>query len=274
MGERLGGRVALVTGASRGIGAGVAERLAAEGAAVGLVARTRTAHPTLPGSLELTAEGVRSRGGAAAIVVADLADDGARADVVARVAAELGPVDVLVNNAAAAIYEPLTACSLKRRRLMMEVNLHAPVDLLQQAVPAMIERGEGWIVNVSSGSAVHPAGPPFRTEGLAPTIGFYGATKSALNRITTGLAVELHGTGVRVNTIEPRAAVLSEGAVELAGDVLSPDQVEPLEAMVQAVLELCDCPADHTGRIETSLELLERDRVEVLGLDGTPVPPS
>jgi citronellol/citronellal dehydrogenase len=239
-----------------------------------LVARTRAAHPTLPGSLERTAERVRIRGGEVAIVVADLADDGARADIVARVAAELGPVDILVNNAAAAIYEPLTACSLKRRRLMMEVNLHAPVDLAQQAVPAMIERGAGWIVNVSSGSAVHPDGPPFRTEGLAPTIGFYGATKAALNRITTGLAVELHGTGVRVNTIEPRAAVLSEGAVELAGDVLTADQIEPLESMVQATLELCDCPADHTGRVEVSLDLLELAAARVLGLDGTPIPPT
>ena len=114
-----------------------------------------------------------------------------------------GRIDVLVNNAAAAIYASTLEYPLRRRRLMFEVNYHAPMDLAQAAIPGMVERGEGWIVNVSSGSAKHAAGPPFRTEGVATQIGVYGSTKAALNRITNAFAVQLYGTGVRINTVEP-----------------------------------------------------------------------
>lgn len=72
----------------------------------------------------------------------------------------------------------------------------------------------------------------------------YGASKAALNRITNGLAAKLHGTGIRVNTVEPRAAVLSEGAAEFVGSTLRPDQIESMEEMVEATLALygtCGC---------------------------------
>ncbi|MGK4422518.1 SDR family NAD(P)-dependent oxidoreductase, partial [Klebsiella pneumoniae] len=72
-----------------------------------------------------------------------------------------GSLDIVVNNAAAAIYGPLVDYPLRRRRLVFEVNVHAPLDLAQAAIPAMVERGEGWIVNLSSGSARLTAGPPF-----------------------------------------------------------------------------------------------------------------
>src|SRR4051794_32074450 len=112
---RFAGRRAIVTGASRGIGAGVAERLAAEGAAVAIVARTLEAHDHLAGSLEATAERLRAHGGQVALVVADLTDEHDRARVVPEATAQLGgPVDILVNNAAAAIYGPLAELSLKR----------------------------------------------------------------------------------------------------------------------------------------------------------------
>lgn len=270
MGDRFAGRRALVTGASRGIGAGIAERLAAEGAAVAITARTLDAHPTLPGSLQLTAERLAAHGNPVAIVVADLADADDRQRVVPEAVEALGgPVDILVNNAAAAIYQGLDDYPLKRRRLMFEVNVHAPVDLAQAVLGPMREAGEGWIVNVSSGSANLAEGPPFQTGGVRLTYNLYGATKAALNRLTNGWAVELHGSGVRMNTIEPRAAVLSEGADELVGHQLTDDQIESLEAMVEATLVLCDCPADHTGRIEVSLDLLDRVGLEVRTLDGS-----
>jgi NAD(P)-dependent dehydrogenase (short-subunit alcohol dehydrogenase family) len=96
----------------------------------------------------------------------------------------------------------------------------------------------------------------------------YGASKAALNRITDGLATELAGTGVRVNAIEPRAAVLTEGAAALVGDVLTADQIETLEAMTEGVLALCDCPADLTGRICVSLDLVDELGLTVYDLDG------
>ncbi len=270
-GKRFAGRRALVTGASRGIGAGIAQRLAAEGADVAITARTLDRHPTLPGSLEETAARLARYGGKVALVVADMADGEDRARIVPEAADALGgPIEILVNNAAGAIYQPLADYPLRRRRVIFEVNVHGPIDLAQAAIPSMVERGEGWIVNLSSGSARHTAGPPFDAGFSGSTIGVYGASKAALNRLTNALALELYGTGVRVNTVEPRAAVLSEGADALVGEKLRPDQIETMEEMVEAVVALCDCDADRTGRVHVSLDLIEELGLQVMGLDASP----
>ncbi|HZP29301.1 MAG TPA: SDR family NAD(P)-dependent oxidoreductase [Acidimicrobiia bacterium] len=271
MGTRFAGRRVVVTGASRGIGAALAERFAAEGADVAIVARTVEKHDHLAGSLKETAARMERFGGRVAVVVADLADGDDRQRIVPEAQAALGgPIEILVNNAAAAMYAPTSTYPLRRRRITFEVNVHAPIDLAQAVLPGMVERGEGWIVNVSSGSARLLPGPPFRKEGVAVTIGIYGASKAALNRETNCLAAEMHGTGVRINTIEPRAAVMSEGATELVGDIVTDDLIEPMESMVEATLALCDCGPDLTGRIAVSTELIEELGLTVMALDGTP----
>ena len=157
---------------------------------------------------------------------------------------------------------------------MFEVNVHAPLELAQAVIPGMIDRQEGWIVNVSSATARPAPGPPFRTSGVTTRIGVYGATKAALNRVTNALAVELDAHGVRINTVEPRAAVLSEGADALVGGTLSDDQIESMEAMVEATVALCDCPADRTGQVFVSLDLLDELGATVMGLDGRAPHPS
>jgi NAD(P)-dependent dehydrogenase (short-subunit alcohol dehydrogenase family) len=263
-------RRALVTGASRGIGAAIAERLAAEGADVVITARTLDEHDHLPGSLSETQRRLARYGSKVAVVVADLSDEAARARVVPEAEAALGgPIEILVNNAAAAIYQPLAEYPLRRRRVLFEVNVHAPLDLAQAVIPGMRAAGEGWIVNLSSGATKHPAGPPFALGPQGTTLAVYGASKAALNRITTGLAAELYGTGIRVNTIEPRAAVLSEGATELVGSTLRPDQIETMEEMVEAVVALCDCPPECTGRNAVSLDLIRERELVVHALDGS-----
>jgi citronellol/citronellal dehydrogenase len=266
---RFAGRRALVTGASRGIGAATAERLAAEGADVAITARTTGTHEHLAGSLDETAERIARYGTTIAVVVADLTDEDDRARIVPEASAALGgPIDVLVNNAAAAMYAPLLAFPAKRRRILFEANVFAPAELAAAAAAAMVDAAEGWIVNISSGAARHWDGPPFELGPQGSTIAMYGASKAALNRITNGLAAELDGCGVRVNTVEPRAAVMTEGAAALVGDRLRPDQVESLEQMVEAVVALCDCPPDVTGRTFVSLDLLDDWHLEVRGLDG------
>jgi NAD(P)-dependent dehydrogenase (short-subunit alcohol dehydrogenase family) len=268
MSDRLVGRHAIVTGASRGIGAGIARRLAAEGAKLTIAARTLESHPTLNGSLTETAEACREHGVAVGVVVADMADADSRAAVVPAAVAANGPVDILVNNAAAAIYQSLTDYPLKRRRLMTEINVQAPFDLTQQVLGSMEERGEGWIVNLSSGSKHHPDGPPYDLGGVRGVYGWYGATKAMLDRATTALASEVQSVGIRLNCVEPRAAVMSEGAEAVLGNSLSPEQIESLEAMVESVLFLCDCGPDHTGNLEVSLDLVEREAITVMALDG------
>jgi citronellol/citronellal dehydrogenase len=275
MGTRFAGRRAVVTGASRGIGAALAQRLAAEGADVAIVARTLDHHDHLAGSLQETAASMKGFGGRVAVIVADLADGDDRQRIVPEAEAALGgPVDILVNNAAAAIYAPTSTYPLRRRRVTFEVNVHAPIDLAQAVLPGMIERGEGWIVNLSSGSARHNPGPPFRTEGVAVTVGVYGASKAALNRETNCLAAELHGTGVRINTIEPRAAVMSEGATELIGDIVTDDLIESMESMVEATIAMCDCEPDRTGQVVVSTELIRELGLTVMTLDGTAPAPA
>jgi NAD(P)-dependent dehydrogenase (short-subunit alcohol dehydrogenase family) len=267
---RFQGRRALVTGASRGIGAALAERLAAEGADVAITARTLAKHDHLPGSLVETQTRLHAYGGAVAVVVADLTDADDRARIVPEAVDALGgPVDILINNAAAAIYQPLADFPLRRRRVIFEANVHAPLDLAQAVIPGMLEASEGWIVNVSSGTARHFAGPPFTFGPQGTSLTVYGASKAALNRITNGLAAELHGTGIRVNTVEPRAAVLSEGAAELVGSTLRPDQIESMEEMVEATLALCICPEDVTGQTAVSLDLIAAWNLRVHALNGS-----
>jgi NAD(P)-dependent dehydrogenase (short-subunit alcohol dehydrogenase family) len=260
----------VVTGASRGIGAATAERFAAEGANVIVTARTVDRHEHLTGSLNETLERCRRHGARVEALAADLGDGDSRATVVPR-ALELfdGRIDVLVNNAAAAIYQSTLEYPRKRARLMFEVNVFAPLELAQAVIPQMAERGEGWIVNVSSASAKLAEGPPFRTEGVATRIAIYGSTKAALNRMTNGMAVELYGTGVRINTVEPRAAVMSEGAEALVGGIVSDDQIESMEAMVESIVALSDCPAERTGGIHSSLDLLDELGRTVMHLDGS-----
>jgi citronellol/citronellal dehydrogenase len=271
--KRFDGKRVLVTGASRGIGAAVAQRAAAEGADVAIVARTvDAADAYLPGTLGDTAERLRAYGGQVVVVPADLADEADRNRVVRDAEAGLGgPIDVLVNNAAVALYGTVADYEFKRMRLMYELNCVAPLHLAQHVIPAMTARGEGWIVNISSGTARHWGGPPFLLGGTGTKTTAYGASKAALNRVSNGLAAELHGTGIRVNSVEPRAAVMSEGAKDLVGDIVRPDQIESMEQMVESILALCDCPADHTGRTHISLDLIDELGLTVHNLDGTPV---
>lgn len=245
-----------MTGASRGIGAGIAERLAVDGADVAIVARTLDHHPTLPGSLQATAARMAVHGGQVATLVADLSDPADRARIVPEAADRLGgSIDILVNNAAAAIYAPLVEYPLHRLRLTFAVNVDAPLELMQAVLPGMRAAGEGWIVNLSSASARLRPGPPPFTTGASSRMGVYGASKAALNRLTNAMADELWGQGIRVNTVEPRAAVMTEGASALMG-TLPEEQIESLDEMVEATVALCDCPPERTGQVVVSLDLL------------------
>ena len=246
----LDGRIALVTGASRGIGAAIAERLAAEGAQVGGVARTMSNVGDGTGSLEETVARIRAAGGTAIAVQADLSRPEGRDHAVDAVAGSLGPVDILVNNAAVTFLSPLLEMSDKRYRLMFELQVHCPVQLCQRVLPGMCGRGAGWILNISSRAAIHPAGPPFGTLARRG-FGVYGMCKAALERMSTGLAAEVTHLGVRVNALAPWDNVATPGTRH---HDLQGVPMEDVSVMAEAALLLCS--GEISGQIAYSTPLL------------------
>jgi NAD(P)-dependent dehydrogenase (short-subunit alcohol dehydrogenase family) len=255
MGDACRGQVALVTGASRGIGKAIALRLAAEGAAVGICSRPDPAAPEL-GTLGAARDEIAALGGAVAAVPFDLRDPSLdRAELVDRVEAELGPVTILVNNAAGGGFRSFMDWTDRQIEGVLELNLWAPWHLIRRVLPPMRERGAGWILNVSSQTAVLPKGPPFPPTQPSSRGTIYGGTKAFLNRWTASLASETYGEGIAVNTLAPEAAAATEILVEHSN--LPEHLYEPLDTMAEAALALCTAdPAVVTGQITTSLQLL------------------
>jgi citronellol/citronellal dehydrogenase len=254
---KLDARVALVTGASRGIGEAIARRFAAEGAAVAVSARTiNEGDHLLPGSITGTVKSIEDTGGRAIGVAADLARPEDRRALIDSVERELGAIDVLVNNAAVTYFEPTETFSARHYALMLEVQVRAPFELAQLVLPAMRARKQGWILNISSGAARHPEGPPYSSRARGGTV--YGLCKAALERFTSGLAAEVYEDGIAVNALSPSGLVPTPGVVHhgLNRDVPA-DALEPAEVMAEAALALCSGdPAALTGRITYARPLL------------------
>jgi NAD(P)-dependent dehydrogenase (short-subunit alcohol dehydrogenase family) len=267
------GRVAFVTGASRGIGAAIAERLASAGAAVAATARSVDSHPPgLPGTVGETAQRIEARGGRALPLHCDVFDPASCAAAVARCAEALGPIDILVNNAAAGPYRPFGELSLRDFEVTFSANVRAALVLAQLVAPGMRERRRGWIINVSSATAELPQGPPYPAWQRKAGMHLYGASKAALNRLSAGLAAELAADGVVVNSLAPVAAVLTPGVEALgASRWIEPSMIEPIEAIAEAALALATCDGSLTGRVVYSLPLLRELGREIRTLDGASV---
>ncbi|HZZ36094.1 MAG TPA: SDR family NAD(P)-dependent oxidoreductase [Caulobacteraceae bacterium] len=261
----LKGKVALVTGASRGIGEAIAARFAQEGARVVVSARTaEEGESRLPGTLGDTVARIRKAGGEATLIKADLAQASERERLIEETVATYGPVDILVNNAAITYFIPVADFPEKRFKLMMEVQVYAPFHLSQLVLPSMRERRQGWIVNISSGAGIHPK-PPYVNPGRGGTV--YGMCKAALERFTTGLASEVAGDGIAVNVVSPGLVATPGVAVHGLITEATKDRVQPIEYIAEAVYQLATAdPKARTGTINYAEPLLKE-----LGLSPAPL---
>ena len=241
------GKVALVTGASRGLGKAIAQRLAAEGAAVAVTARTLEPDPKYVGSLRETREEILAAGGNAVAIQADLSKAEDRERLMAEATEQIGAPDILVNNAAVTFLRPLDELPDKRARLMLEMHVLAPLHLTQLAIPAMRARRRGWVLMLVSLAGERIEGPPFSAFDRGAGFGMYGTCKAALGRLAQSFAAELYEDGIAVNAASTTKPVATPGAGALD---LAKDDTEDIGYITETAFHLCTGdPAVLTGRV-------------------------
>jgi citronellol/citronellal dehydrogenase len=257
---KLVGRVAIVTGSSRGIGEEIAKLFAQEGARVVCAARTLNEgdHRMLAGSLAGTVSKIKGAGGQAIAVAVDVSNEADCQKLVAAARDAFGPVDILVNDAALTYYKPIVDYNVKQWVKAFAVNVHGPFMLSQLVLPDMIKQRRGAIVNISSGAAIGPGRTPFKDARPVNGGTMYGATKAALERFTQGLAQEVAAHNIAVTAVSPSLVVPTAGTVyhKLVTGINDP-KGEPPILMAQAALLLASEPADKiNGRVTYSQQIL------------------
>ena len=276
MTQELEGRIALITGASRGIGQAIALRMAAEGARVALIGRDEgTRRTDLSGTLEEGLAQIAAIGGEAIAVRADIGDfEADKSSVVEEVVAAFGrSPDIMVHSAAAPRefrmdwHIPFAETTAEWFLRGVQVNVWGGWDLARAVVPGMRERGAGWILFVSSQQA-SPRPSPVNGGAASPMGGacIYGGTKAFLDRVCTGAAMELYEDGIAVNSLAPTGAIATPLSISVG---VPPEGTEPMEPFVEAALALCaGDPAVLTSRVVHSLPLLHELSRPVRTLDG------
>jgi NAD(P)-dependent dehydrogenase (short-subunit alcohol dehydrogenase family) len=263
--NKLAGKIALVTGASRGIGRAIAQRFAAEGALVVVSARSLGQGPDASNTLAETVELITRAGGLAIAVTADLENPAERDSLVARAVEAAGGLDILVNNAGYAEYLSVEQMPLTMFERTVEHYLRAPFVLCQAAIPLLRARGGGAILNIGSVTALSPV-RPYNVFDIAGGATVYAAVKAAIYRFTEGLAAELAADNIAVNALGPSTAIRTPG-----GSRYIPEDYpsEPVEYLVEAALDLCRRPAsEQTGVVAHSLHYPLSRQLPVYALNG------
>ena len=272
---RLSGRVAIVTGASRGLGKAIALALAHEGAAVAVAARSEQVSDELPGTIHETAALITTAGARALAVPCDVTDDADLVRLVEQTRAAFGPIDLLVNNAALTVptrrpqvMTPETAPSVPARSAVLpmsirgyrkhfEVGVFAAYRLVQLVAADLAALQRGAIVNISSDASRRPGPGPYADVGV-PTLAAYGGNKAALEHLTQCVAYELAPYGVAVNALLPSRPVSSPGLENVSPDI--EDAEDPAD-FAEAVVQLClATPSTRTGQLAYHHDVLFPDR--------------
>jgi NAD(P)-dependent dehydrogenase (short-subunit alcohol dehydrogenase family) len=276
----LSGKVALVTGSSRGIGRAIAQRLASAGALVVVTGRSATAPAAgkrhgedhiLAGTLAETVALIAAAGGKAIAIPADLENlDDCRALVDRATDAAGGRLDILVNNAGFADFSPVADMAFESFERTLSHYFRAPFLLSQASIPHMRAAGAGWIVNIGSQDSLPPS-RPYPDHEKTRGYHVYAAVKAALNRLTQGMAAELIDANIAVNSVGPSTAIRTPGS-----DAMIPAEypTEDVEYLATTVLAMCHLPAaERTGLLTYSMHFPYHHHIEVRSLDGKSVFP-
>ena len=248
--EELEGKVALVTGASRGVGAATAVALAQAGCDVACAARsTRESPQRTAGTIDETVARIEATGRRAVAMPTNLAIDDEVEAMVDRTVEHFGRLDVLVNNAAITFVGDLDI-PMRRYDLVLAVNLRAPLLATRRAAPIMRENGGGRIINVSSVAALYPY----------PDLLAYGISKVGLERLTVDAAKQLAASKIAVNCFRIDVAVASEGFVANTPHA-DHSNWEPSEVAAEGIVWMARQPASYSGRRESMFALRHQEGI-------------
>jgi NAD(P)-dependent dehydrogenase (short-subunit alcohol dehydrogenase family) len=260
----LNGKVAIVTGSSRGIGKAIALGLARAGAMVVVAARSEIERLGIPGTIYATAAEIEALGGKALPVRCNVREEASVHALVQRAVDTFGRIDVLVNNAGVGTYTPFLETTLKEWDLVLDIDLRGPFICCQAAAPIIIEQGGGSIVNISSHAATNIFSSTLAADPGAGTalMGLaYGTAKAGLERFSWGLAAELGQYNIAVNALKPLRPVLTEGFQSQRPDADFSTWATP-EDMVKAAVFLAGQDAHGlTGTVVTAEEIVRRLRL-------------
>ena len=207
---KLDGKVAVITGASRGIGRDMAVVFAREGAKVVVSARTENEGDfRIPGSIQTAVNRIRDEGGEAIGIRCDVTSEDDIQAMFDKTVAEYGRIDILVNNAAILVPGTVETMQIRHWDLLYRVNIRGPFVGCKLVIPYMKAQNYGHILNISSIGAVGPGEGPY--ESSRPDGTAYGSGKAHMERFTQGLASELFQHNIAVNALSPRGGIASEG---------------------------------------------------------------
>ncbi len=282
MGDRLKGKVCIITGASRGLGQYCAVGYAKEGATVVIAARTeQESDPRLPGTIYHTAKLVEEAGGQAFPVVCNVADNASIEAMTKQVIDKYGRIDVLMTNAAVQPPGFLSTIQLRHMDLEFKVNVFGPFWSIRAALPQMMEQKSGSIINISSVAADRGGS-------------HYGMTKRAIESMTLGLANEVRQQGIAVNCMKPVGGIETPGLLfgrapgQVGGQRPGGANTPPPDSYVEAAVILAGMtPESGTGIVMNDAQIVNKfsdaatkDRFRKLNGDAwsaameAPIPPT
>lgn len=248
-------KVAIITGASRGVGKAVALKLAEHGVKIVVGAKTTESSAKTPGSIYDAVKEIERLGSEALAVPTDVRFEDQVQNLVEKTVEQFGRIDIVVNNAGAIFWLPVEQLPVKRFDLMMQINYRAPFILCHEAIPLMKKQSEGWIINMSPPAQIGV----LAAESWAGRTG-YLMSKFGMTHLTLGLSEELRAFNISVNSLWPNGLIDTQATRVFAQMFKGNADVKwySPELLAEASLEILKTPpAQLTGQALIAEEFLE-----------------